>query len=249
MTTVTRTSTTPISATPAVVWKELDAGFLDISAWAGGVRSSIANPATPEGSNGSTHGGRICDIEGVGETDERLIAFDAVARTMTYSVRASGLPFFVDHLENTWTVNDDGSGGTSVDVVIRGITKGIVGRIAAFPLGRMLGPRTDGAPGRNRTCAHGSGNRCSVHGASGEWGATPASHRALRPKRCQAIREAHGGLLRTRGSELGIDAADDTSGGILPHEVEVLAASETAEEAALSAQHGQTVDPCWERRG
>jgi hypothetical protein len=208
MTTVTRTSTTPISATPAVVWKELDAGFLDISAWAGGVRSSIANPATPEGSNGSTHGGRICDIEGVGETDERLIAFDAVARTMTYSVRASGLPFFVDHLENTWTVNDDGSGGTSVDVVIRGITKGIVGRIAAFPLGRMLGPRTDGAPGRNRTCAHGSGNRCSVHGASGEWGRRlhrigPYGPSGVRPSArlmagcCGLVGQSSGSMQRT----------------------------------------------------
>jgi hypothetical protein len=147
MTTVTRSSTTLVEASPEAVWQVLDAGFLDISAWAGGVRSSVANPATPNGPNGSTHGGRICDIEGVGETDERLIAFDAVARTMTYSVRASGLPFFVDRLENTWTVSDDGSGGTSVDVVIRGITKGIVGRLAAFPLGRMLGKAAVGLPG------------------------------------------------------------------------------------------------------
>jgi hypothetical protein len=147
MTTVTRTSTTSIDAHPEDVWKQLDAGFLEISAWAGGVRSSVANPATPGGTNGSTHGGRICDIEGVGETDERLIAFDAQARTMTYSVRAAGLPFFVDRLENTWSVNDDGPGRTRVDVEIRGITKGIIGRIAAFPLGRMLGKAAVGLPG------------------------------------------------------------------------------------------------------
>lgn len=147
MTTVTRTSTTPIETSKDAVWKELDAGFLGISAWAGGVRSSVANPATPDGLNGSTHGGRICDVEGVGETDERLIAFDAEARTMTYSVRAEGLPFFVDRLENTWTVRDDGSGGASVDVEIRGITKGIIGRIGAFPLGRILGKAAVGLPG------------------------------------------------------------------------------------------------------
>jgi hypothetical protein len=147
MTTVTRTSTTRMKASPEAVWKELDAGFLDISAWAGGVRSSVANPATPEGSNGSTYGGRICDIDGVGETDERLVAFDAQARTMTYSVRAAGLPFFVDRLENTWTVKDDGPDGARVEVVIRGITKGLVGRMAAFPLGRMLGRAAVGLPG------------------------------------------------------------------------------------------------------
>jgi hypothetical protein len=146
MATVTRTSATPIKASPEVVWRELDAGFLGISAWAGGVRSSVANPATPGVLNGSAHGGRICDIEGVGETDERLIAFDTEARTMTYSVRASGLPFFV-RLENTWTVRDGGPGGATVDVVIRGVTKGIIGRLAAFPLGRMLGKAAAGLPG------------------------------------------------------------------------------------------------------
>lgn len=147
MTTMTRTSTTQIEASKDAVWKELDAGFLGISAWAGGVRSSVANPATPDGLNGSTHGGRICDVEGVGETDERLIAFDAEARTMTYSVRAEGLPFFVDRLENSWTVSDDGPGGARVDVEIRGITKGIIGRIGAFPLGRILGKAAVGLPG------------------------------------------------------------------------------------------------------
>ena len=147
MTTVTRASTTAIAASPETVWSELDTGFIDIAAWAGGVRSSIANPATPDGLHGSAHGGRICDVEGVGETDERLVAFDAEARTLTYSVQAEGLPFFVERLQNTWTVRDDGHGGATIDVEIQGITTGFVGRIGAFPLGRMLGKAAVGLPG------------------------------------------------------------------------------------------------------
>lgn len=146
MTTVTRSSTTSIAASPESVWELLDTGFLDISAWAGGVRSSVANPATPTGLNGSAHGGRICDVEGVGETDERLVAFDADARTLTYSVRAAGLPFFVDHLRNTWRVRGDGNGGATVEVEMQGVTSGIAGRIGAFPLGRVLEGAARGLP-------------------------------------------------------------------------------------------------------
>lgn len=46
MTTVTEISTTSINASVDAVWEELDSHFLDISKWAGGVNSSVANPAT-----------------------------------------------------------------------------------------------------------------------------------------------------------------------------------------------------------
>ncbi|MDH3299265.1 MAG: SRPBCC family protein [Acidimicrobiia bacterium] len=146
MTTVTRRSTTTIAADPDTIWKELDVNFLEISNWAGGVKSSVAHPATPEGVNGSAHGGRLCDVEGVGMTDERIIGFDADTRTLTYVVRAEGLPFFVDRLENTWTVRPDGPNGAAVDVEMTGITKGPVGRVGAFPLGRLLAKAAAGLP-------------------------------------------------------------------------------------------------------
>lgn len=146
MATVTRSSTTSIDATPDAVWEQLDAGFLDISAWAGGVLSSVANPATPTGLDGSAHGGRICDVEGVGRTDERLVAFDAGRRSLTYTVRADGLPSFVDHLRNTWTVSDDGRGGATVAVEMQGITKGVLARVGAVLLGRVLGKAATGLP-------------------------------------------------------------------------------------------------------
>jgi hypothetical protein len=147
MTQVTRTSTTAIAAEPEAVWDELNAKFLEISTWAGGVTSSTANPATPNGFNGSAHGGRICEVQGVGPTDERIVAFDDGRRTLTYSVQAEGLPFFVDRLQNTWTVRADGSGRSTVDVEMVGITKGIVGKVGVLPLGRLLGKAAVGLPG------------------------------------------------------------------------------------------------------
>jgi len=146
MTIVTKTSTTSVNASASDVWEELDSHFLDISKWAGGVTSSVPNPATPTGHSGSAHGGRICDVDGIGTTDERITNFDADTRTLTYSIRAEGLPFFVEGPQNTWTVRADGPDRSVIDVEIVGTTKGIVGKLAAFPFGRMLGKGADGLP-------------------------------------------------------------------------------------------------------
>jgi hypothetical protein len=116
-TTLTKTSTTSIPAPAEEVWVELDTHFLEISTWAGGVNSSVANPATPTSVNGSTHGGRICDVDGIGTTDERISHFDPEARTLTYTIQAEGLPSFVQGLQNTWTVRPDGPDASVVDVV------------------------------------------------------------------------------------------------------------------------------------
>ena len=103
-------------------------------------------PCNPVGLNGSAFGGRICDVDGIGATDERITNFDADARTLTYSVRAEGLPFFVEGLQNTWTVRPDGHDRSMVDVEMVGTTKGFVGKLAAFPFCRMLGKGSAGLP-------------------------------------------------------------------------------------------------------
>jgi hypothetical protein len=144
--TVRKSSITTIETPPEVVWAQLDERFVDICLWAGGVTSSKANPATPTGLNGSSYGGRICDVEGVGVTDERIVAFDAAERTLTYSVQADGLPFFVTGLQNTWTVRSDGGTGSEVSVEMAAFTKGLMGKFGSVPLGRMLGQAAVGLP-------------------------------------------------------------------------------------------------------
>ncbi len=151
MATVTKHSTTSIAASADAVWAELDDNFLEISRWAGGVNSSVGNPATPDGFDGSPHGGRICDVDGIGNTDERIINYDKGNRTLSYTVQAEGLPFFVKGLQNTWTVQPDGADGATVGVEINATTKGLFGKIGSLPLGRMLAKGAAGLPGDLKT--------------------------------------------------------------------------------------------------
>lgn len=81
----------------------------------------------------------------MGLTDERIIAFDADTQTLTYSVSAKGLAFFLDTLQNSWTVRPDGE-TVVVDLQIQAVTKGLLGPVGAIPLGMMLGKAAVGLP-------------------------------------------------------------------------------------------------------
>lgn len=151
---VERSATGHVAASPAAVWRILSDDFLEISTWAGGVRTSGANPNTPTGFNGSPHGGRVCDVDGLGVTDERVIAFDADQRLLTYSVVADKIPFFVDTMTSTWLVRPGGDESSSrVTLTVKARTKGIIGRIGQIPLGRMLSGAAPGLLGDLTTWA------------------------------------------------------------------------------------------------
>lgn len=107
-----------IEASADEVWRAIDVDFLEVAAWGPGVISSGPNPATPDGFNGSAHGGRVCEVEGLGATVERIVAYDGDLRTLTYSVEAEGFPPFIEALENTWTVRSDDSGRAVVETTI-----------------------------------------------------------------------------------------------------------------------------------
>jgi hypothetical protein len=136
---VTRTATDVVAASPSSIWRTLSDGFLDISQWAGGVTTSTANAATPTGFNGSPHGGRVCDVDGIGITDERIVAYDASQRTLTYSISAKKIPFFVESMTSTWSVlaGPDES-HSNVALTITATTKGIFGRLGKAPITKMI---------------------------------------------------------------------------------------------------------------
>jgi hypothetical protein len=151
MTNIMKRSSTRISVEPKVVWGVISDGFLDISKWAGGVKSSKANPETPSGFNGSKYGGRVCDVEGVGITDERIVSFDNETMTLTYTVKAKKLPFFVNSLKNSWKVTKDINNESIVQVTIEAETKGLTGKIGAIPMGKMLEKGAQGLPNDLKT--------------------------------------------------------------------------------------------------
>lgn len=142
---VTRTATDTVAASPETVWRILSDDFLEISTWAGGVGSSKANEATPTGFNGSPHGGRVCDVDGIGLTDERIVAFDAHQRTLTYTVSAKKIPFFVESMTSTWSVLPGADNShANVSLTVTATTKGLFGRVGKIPLNKMV---SGAAPG------------------------------------------------------------------------------------------------------
>jgi hypothetical protein len=117
----TSSSTITIDASAAQVWRVVADEFVDIAAWSPGVKSSGSNPATPNGVNGSRHGGRVADIEGLGLADVRITAYDAEAMTLSYTVEAENIPAFVHKITNTWTVTTSGPDSCRLEAMV-GVT-------------------------------------------------------------------------------------------------------------------------------
>ncbi len=95
-----------INASFDTVWNILFNDFERVGEWTTAVDNSVPNPdAKPV--NGEDLGGRICDSP-FGRTVENFIDFDELENRFTYEV-ASGLPFFVNHAQNTWQVTRNGA--------------------------------------------------------------------------------------------------------------------------------------------
>ena len=100
----TDTTTVTIEASAESVWRLLADDFLGNAAWAPGVISSAQNPATPDGVNGSRFGGRVSEIEGLGQADVRIVDFDGPTKMLSYTLAAQNVPPFMEKIQNTWIV-------------------------------------------------------------------------------------------------------------------------------------------------
>lgn len=93
-----------VSAPQADAWAVIGDGFADIADWASAVTRSAANwPPGP----GVV---RTCRVAGFGPIapavmKERLVRFDATARSLSYEAIA-GLPWFVVRATSDWSVHD-----------------------------------------------------------------------------------------------------------------------------------------------
>jgi hypothetical protein len=153
---VSKTATDTVDASPEAIWKILAEDFLDISKWAGGVNTSTANPATPTGFNGSPHGGRVCDVDGIGLTDERVVVYDPDRRTIAYSVSAKKIPFFVDSMTSTWSIVPGNSPSNArVTLTVQAVTKGLFGKVGKIPLNKMISGAAPGLLGDLKKWAEG----------------------------------------------------------------------------------------------
>ena len=98
-----------VDGTSAQVWEVMVERFEHVADWASGVTSSGPNPAATNIVNGAPTGGRLCDVPGFGELDERLVMHDPEQRRFAYTADAEKIPGFVQNLRNDWELVPKGS--------------------------------------------------------------------------------------------------------------------------------------------
>ena len=131
-----------IASTVEELWQILSGGFTDVGTWASLVNWSKPNPQATEVLDGAPTGGRICDVPGLGQTDERLIRFDVESHTIGYSVTAEKIPSFVSNVQNIWKLREAGPEATRVSINltadVRGIRGVVIGPIMKLRFGKVI---------------------------------------------------------------------------------------------------------------
>ncbi len=108
-----------IDAPAPAVWRVLGEQFGEVSNWADAIVASSLDRPLGEGAV------RTCDLKATGplpagQVTEELTHFNSGAKALTYVVR-SGVPKFMRHVENAWTVEaiDDKHSVVKSDVTLR----------------------------------------------------------------------------------------------------------------------------------
>jgi len=122
------TETATVNASADRLWEILSDDFLSVSTWASTVASSEAAPAAVRALAGAATGGRLCEVPGFGQTDERITRQDAATKTISYSVAAKKIPGFTKGMENTWTVRATGDNRSTVTIRLSADTPGVMGQ-------------------------------------------------------------------------------------------------------------------------
>lgn len=123
------TETETVNASADRLWEILSDDFLSVSTWASTVDSSEANPAAVPARAGAATGGRLCEVPGFGQTDERITRHDADNKSIAYSVAAKKIPGFVKGMENTWTVRATGDSRSTVSIRLSADATGVMGAV------------------------------------------------------------------------------------------------------------------------
>lgn len=92
-----------INVPAAELWEMVGPGFVEVYKW-----SSNVDHATGQGTSpfeGAACDERFCDVnvKGFNKISEKLTKYDPANRNLAYVVN-SGMPGFIDHAENDWTV-------------------------------------------------------------------------------------------------------------------------------------------------
>lgn len=132
-----------IDADAQTIWQVLAQQFEAVSCWASVVNESHAlhdSPLLP----GAHLSGRVCTVQGLGQTHEALTHFDAQGMRFTYDAK-KGLPSFILRASNTWCVEALGPKQARVTAQAQMVLKRLPGMLLApifkYQI-RRLGQRT-----------------------------------------------------------------------------------------------------------
>lgn len=122
-----------VNAPANTVWEIVGTNFNEISEWASPVLTSRANPDLEPGQNG-----RVCQVKGAGQLVETITRYDDQGRKLSFTVEGEKMPFFMKHVENTWSVRPQGH-EQSVVQVNANITLSPLFNLLSGPLSKALG--------------------------------------------------------------------------------------------------------------
>ncbi|MEM8507258.1 MAG: SRPBCC family protein [Bacteroidota bacterium] len=114
-------------------WEVLGEQFTEISNWASAVNHAEGDGK--DGLNGANCDIRGCDVSGIGEIQEKLIAFDPEKHFLAYQVIA-GLPKMLKSGQNNWRLTAIDTNHTRVNMKALVEPKGFIGNLMK-PLIRM----------------------------------------------------------------------------------------------------------------
>lgn len=113
-----------INTSASQLWDILAKDYDKIGEWATAVVESTPNPDVPEGE------GRVCSTA-LGNNKETITHKDEQERSFTYAVDFEKSPFFLEGIDNTWTVEPAGNGQSVVRMSANVQLKTIIGTLIA----------------------------------------------------------------------------------------------------------------------
>ncbi|MBV7337438.1 SRPBCC family protein [Chloroflexi bacterium TSY] len=126
-----------VNASAEKVWNILGTDFNNISEWASFVIDSKAIPDMPPGS------GRVCQVRGAGEVKETIYKYDEDGRTLAFILEGKKIPFFMQKIDNTWSVTPIGDNRSELQVNVDLAVMPVFKQLMSGLLRKQMGKTAD----------------------------------------------------------------------------------------------------------
>ena len=110
------------------LWKILVDDFENIADWSSSVLASEAKVDATVPADAPLSG-RVCQVPGIGATDESFTEFDAENYSFTFSLKGERMPGFVSNLQNRWDLHQVDADRTEVRNTVTADISGVMGAI------------------------------------------------------------------------------------------------------------------------